>query len=1368
MKRFLTLFLSFFVALFVTAQTLEVLPTMSPEGGTHNDEVKVSCTFPVGCAGGKYWLNGGEIKASNYNGPITIDHSCTLSVAGVNSSGRIITDVVTKSFVINKVTPPTYVVSPKEGIRKESFYVTRLQWKNVVDSKLDLSAYKEGGKLNGKPCVWLTDESGKTIATNTFSGVWEDGLNGYKIYIYKNYDGQPVGKYQLHVVPNIFVLDGKVYDKEIVLNYEVSAISAPEFDPEPGEYTGSVTVSIKYPTDGSAFYPYYKINGGKQQAYDGPITITETSTIEAYGIDEEFTAYTQRTTGVYTIVDKPADKALLKSPVAMQVGKTVVVTVEPDVKVKYWFDDKMSTAALYEGPVAVDHNCKVSVVAFTEDNHSATVNVNVIGFPVADRGDYGDKIILTPMMAETANITGMSPNGRYAAGFYGSDTSSRGFIWDIEAETVNFTATAFANQVYSVSDDGIGYGWTLPSADISEDEGEEALIWGAYYNGEWIEKPKEMSVNGITADGQLFGSVNGKAALYNFKTGEYTYYNNSKGGIAGVTAKSAYTNVAGGYVTEGLKRVPAIWNAAGEMTTYPTSVGKNGNSVTAISDNGEWALLSNEYRVNLTTGAVDHMISTSYRYDNPTNPEHMNSIANDGTVFGNIDGMAIIYSTDCRWRSFTNYLQDEKDYRIVSRYMPTSVRGVTGDANTILMTCFPIVEDGLDVFTRGMVLRLNAQIAHLAPVNVKAEQMQGMPVVKVSWSAPVSGASSIVSYTVLRDGVAVAENIKGELVYFDDKVESGNEYHYTVRAVYKDGTVSKDSQEAFLLYELKKYLPVGNLNARCAGYDDVVLTWETPIVSMPKLQYFNESKQTYQFGTQFYDSEWAIRIPATDLKVFEGMQIRTFQFLPTGEQRSYRLNLYAGDPNSDEYDPKPFYTQKISPDSLSFGAVNIIRLTTPQELPQGRDLYIALFIQEKGNGGDMLGVSYEGFKSGYTDLARVDGVHETFVAISKNSQDGVTQIVLPLGVGVGTEEQVFGSIISNYQVSDNGNVIATLKENKLRVEDVKEGAHKYTVETIYFDGNHSKPADVDVNMECNEAALTPVEDVTITVNPDNTAVINWVSPLDDDRTLVNWGDLTPSRGFPIPRGYSSYQAASYIPSTLTAPYDGDYEITHIFYYPTDDAAFHVELMDSEGEGIAQFDPDPELNKMNFLKLDEPVTVNASKIYLVTVIAYDAPEGMCPLAYDSSNKWKDGYSNIINFGDGFDLLSNYVQISEHPNWLMGLVVRYKNAKPLPIDGFNVRVDNAQANESILSGNSFTTEQLSKGTHNAAVDVVYAGANVKEGANNRIIIKNDPVGIAEITTSGANAGAMYDITGRRIVNEKANRGIYVVGGKKVNVR
>lgn len=1358
----------------VNAQELNILPTMTPAGGSHNNNVDVTCTFPEGCAGGKYWFNGGQIAAQDYTGPIHLEHSTRLSVAGVNEEGRIITDVVTYDFTVDKVAPPFVTTDPEMNTSRESFYVTKIIWNNASSTAIDVSDFKEGGSRHGEKVVWLVYEPTNTmLASSDYNALWQNGNDTYKAYVYKNYRPTDEGAYTLHIASGVFVINGQRYDEELVLRYYIGTdeMTAPEFTPAPGSYAAPLTVSIKYPEN--AFYQFYKIGEGDIQLYEAPFTITETSTITAWGRTEDYSEETGTTTATYTITEAPHQTESLPMPRILCDGNMITITEEDNTAViKYWYDDDMSTACLYTAPFEVTRNCKISAVAYREYGLSPTVNYVVDHFQ-QESSDRATFTLRTPDEWENVHLTGMSPNGRYVCGYVLVGGTPVGFTWDITSGKSEMISTQYNCSPTGISNDGTICGWRDdidPVTGESVSTSETDLFWGYFHDGVWTRQPRGITAKGITGDNRIFGSYKGSPAVYDIATETMTTYSGGKGVI---NCMSADGTVAAGYITVDGRKTPVYWTSADDNVIISAS---RECEVTLISGNGNWMYLDNEswgsysdlvgYRHNAVTGVTETIVSMGAEY--PSRYEWLYSIVDDGTLYGVYDrslmyhdaGLGLAYTPDGVWRNAADVLAEQR--ALPEDVVIQSCKYVSADQKTFALTVFPADVSVDDAFSYALALRFDVVVAHAAPVDVKASQMYGVKTVKVMWNAPLTGCDDIVSYKVMRNGEVIATVDASEHTYYDKTTENNGEYVYAVVAVYNDGRDSEPSYPCSVKVMLASHVPARNLSLRQSGINDVNLSWTSPVVSLPKLQYFNESGEFAAFGTAGYDSEWAIRIPANDMNVYEGMEIRTFHFLPTGPQTAYELRLYHGDKDSRGYDAEPFYTQSIDPATLQYGTVNTIEIAAPQPLPADSDLLVALLISQRGND-NMLGISHDGFRAGYTDLCRIVDVHDRFVSIAEESSE-TTEIVIPLGVGLGTEESVQASVVRNYEVSDNGQVVGTVDGVKYRIEGVDEGDHTYAVRAVYMDGEYAEAVSLDYNLKNNENAYVAVDDVIADVNGDSTASLSWGAPLNDDRTDIHWGDMQPSPGL-VNYGYPVFTVGSIYPVTMTNAYAEEYEITHLYYYPTAPASFRLSLDDNIGTVLFDDTFTPVVNQFNLVELPEPVTIDQSTNYRFFIDIDGCPEGMAPMAYDSSNTSRDWYSNLINAGNELMTLDGVVGIGEHPSWLMGLVIRQKNAPEMPLEGYNVILDGQKANATLLTDCRFTTEPLDQGEHTVAVDVVYDSDRTVGGVP--VSFSVDANGINEVTI-GEDA-ARYDIQGRRIVSDKTGRQLFIIGNKKyLNIR
>ena len=94
-------------------------------------------------------------------------------------------------------------------------------------------------------------------------------------------------------------------------------VAQPVFSPEGGTFTGSVTVSISTTTTGATIY--YTTNGvdasERSHVYDGPITLSETTTLKAIAMKDGEKSY--QTIATYTITDDQGQQTPAEGTIAL-------------------------------------------------------------------------------------------------------------------------------------------------------------------------------------------------------------------------------------------------------------------------------------------------------------------------------------------------------------------------------------------------------------------------------------------------------------------------------------------------------------------------------------------------------------------------------------------------------------------------------------------------------------------------------------------------------------------------------------------------------------------------------------------------------------------------------------------------------------------------------------------------------------------------------------------------------------------------------------------------------------------------------------------------------------------------------------------
>ena len=1274
MKSFLSSLLALAIAGSVPAFAQSVLPTISTPSGTYDDQVSLYCTFPEGCAGGVYWTGGGRIIARPYTGPLTFTTDTELSVAGVNADGDIITDPVTCTYTIQKVTAPFLSAEPKPGTARESFYLTKFTWHNATTVQ-DCRTSFEG---TGHDLAWITNDQTGAIVTSS-SSLWDDPSPDYKLYISKKYKGYADGQYTLHFAPGAFIVNGEPTG-ELTATYYVGDV--PE-NPETGNiYTDDVL------PDPTADMP---------QGIGVPDPTLSTPSIHITGSHVELSS------------------------------------TDADVTLKYWINDLMASAQLYAEPFNVAENCLISCVAYNAQGEvSAVANAVVSSYPAEDTG-VGNRLLITDSSLENIYVNSLSPNHRYVCGKMQDGNDPQGYLWDLSDNVVTLLSSAFYCEAKGVSDDGTVIGWRMKADPVTGVISTSETYSGWCREGQWTAYPSGWSVYGITGDNRLYGSYQGKPATYNILTGETIIYPGGNGAIHCVTEDG---QLLGGSVADH----PTLWYDQLKAVT----VGDEGQkgAVTLLSGNGDWLMIGSFHRYQVSTRLSEHITSMGAPWGDTF--EQATGITDEGLVFGTFDNalydpasnnMALVYH-DGYWQNLLEYLDRERGLDIEGWDLLAG-RRISGDGKTMICLCIPEGVSSDDAYVQGMAILMDVATTHLAPTGLTARQMKGLLLNKVSWNEPVSGAEDVQDYCVYRNGALLTQVTDGRTLYYDSDITEGETYSYTVSALYPDDIESNQSYEAQVTVTLPGLEAPRNLSYRQSGINDVNLTWSTPYNVLPALQYYDESDETTAFGSSTYNSEWAIRIPASDLEPYRDLQIRTFQFLPTGMQLGWDIRLYAGQ------DTVPFYTQRIDTtlQHITLGEYNTIPLDSALRIPEGEDLYVALYIQTAGTD-DMLGVSWNGFQAGYTDLCRIEGVHDHFVSIARASQGGTYNLTLPLGVGVCSEEQLANATLTGYHLTMDSQELATgVQGNRYMVPSVSEGRHLFTVSALYASGMESQADTLAITLGSNEQAYVAIDDVDLAVSP-GTVTASWSTPLNDDPHTITYcqGNPMDAADSDNVRWQESFgseiQAASVYTVSQMGAYADDYEITQLYYCPmSDQIEYTIDLMDDQGNYYYEqtFAPGEYVPfEVNYITLPEPITVNGSLSYRLIVDCYDGVTGDLPLALDEvTTSGRAEYSDLFRYDIGSEeaeegwtsLTAAIAQYDRQLSWYMGLLIHQRNASPMPIDGYQLRIDDAPYDADSLipaDATSFSAGNLSVGDHVLAVDVVYTDYGTVAGSSHPFTI------------------------------------------------
>ncbi len=982
------------------------------------------------------------------------------------------------------------------------------------------------------------------------------------------------------------------------------------------------------------------------------------------------------------------------------------------------------------------------------------------------------QILVGPDVLVEYQMVNMSANGRWACGNV-NDGEGRGFLWDIvNNEITQVAPIGQTAPVLDVSNDGTLVG--LFSTTEASENGASLEMGGYFKDGRWHYLPDCGIANGISDNGQYIAGITYYNGLYMAATwtldGTMTLWSptHTSGGYDVNNDGTMLCGYANDYDKN--NRTPSMWKLDKETgtvdSTYldysnvgPFSVAwgfsPDGTKVTAdkvIYDINTGETTSIDF-TGVYNAATHEKSGTVFGYE-------FFRVTNKGNVIGH-------YTSSMQDVQHAAYVLDGKIYDL-QEYLEVNYN--IDFQGWELLECTGISEDEM-VFAisaydtnsvpRPIIINLKANLTNPAPTSLKAVQMEGTSVCRLTWKAPLANVEGVKGYHVWRNGEVIAEVSSAVYAYYDQGVANGS-YEYAVTAVYDESESDKSQNVTVEMADYQMKAP-RHLTAVQAGLCDVRLFWKAPLANRPALKYGTADDNIYSFGGGDYSFEQAVRFDVEDLAVYN-KNVTDITFYPMSRQNKWTVNFYTAK------DTALFYSEVLDDSNLVYGIENTVRLKNPVVLPEGEDIYVGILVDVTGFGGyETLGAIFNKYKPGYSDLLRRVG-EDNFMSLYENAmndENGAYEypITFPIGMCFGDESQTTGNDVVSYKIYADKVEVATSNGLKHRMESVADGEYRFGVAAVYDNGSASAPVETIIKVTENTAAYKAI-DPTVTVGEGGMVSAAWEAPMNDDETYITYAGDTPTITVAPTEdeGYSCLLAAKYDSDKL-GNY-ADYQITELKFYPTSDADFILYLQEDGVEvGFVELPRGVDYikNTWNTYKLEKPVTVKAGSEYTMVVDVWQVTAGEAPLAMDGLPAFEnesDLYSS--DGGETYTSLCTSNSSSGYGNWMMGLVIREPESKPLPVAGYNVVIDRKQVTESLLTETSYT-KQLAEGTHTFRVDVLYTGlASAVTGSTKLVIVSSASDGIGsigsdvialdatdtQIKVSGGDVTGvkMYDMAGR----------------------
>ncbi len=954
-------------------------------------------------------------------------------------------------------------------------------------------------------------------------------------------------------------------------------------------------------------------------------------------------------------------------------------------------------------------------------------------------------------------VYAISPNGEWACGVYVNYSNmGYGFRWNLLTDKVELLSGDLClSEGTSISNEGVVAG--MFDNTEATDNGAPAYTAGYWKDGEWHHLPNIGNApvhnsdqvgyaNAISAEGTYIGGAynDAKSKLIPviWKEGELEHVFTPETGYEGmIYAVSADGRMAAGWSTtpnSEQARVATLWEVGkGATLIMDERLSNAWCSARKFSPNGKWLLFWEGYydtpADQITDPTASNMalralynVETGEKTDMPTitrDPFNFDvfDINDNGTIVGyespeatQLDQAIIFKDGKTRW--LYDYLKEQgvdmdADTGILRSgkdiYFIRAV-GISNDEKT-----FAALYYDPQGALRSMVIKLDEDLATREPVQLEAAPMAGVSAARLSWEAPLAGAGGVTGYNLYRDGVKVNEQPITGTDYIDRGLSGQGGYAYQVTALYGEAE-SKASQTVLFDLPAEENQAPRNLFARQVGYNGGLLQWDVPRTNLIVKSYYQEGAKVTGFGGGNNSFEAAIRIPAVEAALYAGQAIRSVSFYPMSAQQGWRVNIYRKAVGGTAREL--LCSQTVS-QNLAYGKENKVALDTPVPVPADADLYVAVEVTVASDhtGYNVLGEVSGDPIPGQTDLLRMTSEPEFYSLYEEGKKFGATQLTTwaisaNLMEAAASVEDV--DLIDHYVVYDGTGEVGRTADLSFPLGTLSEGVHTLGVKAVYAGGNSSDVVTVPLAIVPNEQVFKPVSSVAIARPTDHSVVFSWEAPMDNDETFLTHSTDALQGGVlgPEENNYNYIAATVYTPGK-TRGYEG-YRVTGFRFFPLTTAEYTF-FLEEDGKVIAEAWPETYTPSLwNTVKLSQPVALKAGSTYRLMLDCYDVVPNTAPLGLDARMPFvEEGDLYSLNEGVTYTSVS---QASAFGNWMMGLVLESPEAKPIPVEGYDVRIDNRQVNTALLTEPTFSHEfPEGDATHRLNVDVRYSPERVVKG-------------------------------------------------------
>lgn len=628
---------------------------------------------------------------------------------------------------------------------------------------------------------------------------------------------------------------------------------------------------------------------------------------------------------------------------------------------------------------------------------------------------------------------------------------------------------------------------------------------------------------------------------------------------------------------------------------------------------------------------------------------------------------------------------------------------------------------------------LLASFSAMPPVSIKTQQLSGLNSVKITWKPNVA-ATGITGYKVYRDGNKVSSDVVTAEGFVDAGVPVG-EHKYEVTAVYGD-VESADSETATVKVENQKLSTPTNLFAQQHGYSAAYMEWNNPSTNFGALTYFNPDNanlETFGLSLDGESYETAIVFDAVTLSAYKGQKLTSVGFYPMEAQGGWTINLYT---RSTDGKLQKFYTQPVT-QRLNYGERNVVKLDTPQNLPSG-ELLVSVEVKVTEASQRITALDFGRAVKGSSDLLRLT-TEPDFYSMGNLMEESnclyaaswaIDAIVAPEGADLAKDN------VTGYNIYVDGNKVGSSATKNFTVPSLDKGDHALGVSAVYANGSESEQAVAQLAVVPDDSQLQAVKGVAVAPVSASAVKADWAAPVDRDVVKVQYctgSASTQGVTAPADNNYNIMVGALYPSKTFRGRIG--YAIKKARFYPLTDATYTVNVYKND-ELISETEVDDyTVGKWNEVELTMPIIIENGSTYRLAIDCYDVTPKEPAIAVDSRDPL-EGYSDIYSLdGESWSSISSTGVMA---NWMIGLVLENPKPGTLPIEGYDVFIDNAKKNAAKLTERTYTHDFGidDKQQHTISVDVYYTvkSTSVKGGVTNFLIavagIDENTIGLIEM--------------------------------------